>query len=180
MRSWLVALLEKSLMTNQPLRELPVLAVPKPPKKEKRQPSSLLRTGIKRGGRKPKDSGRRQEREFANKYEEFTRVVGSGAFGNFDPMLKGDLKGIIGRKPFLLEMKSWATVNALGEKTINIPLSVLDKVRIEGETEGRYAGVVFHPKGTSRYIAIFDWDDFYAIFKEQEEYILRLEVELDG
>ncbi len=137
--------------------------------------SSLQRTGIKRGGRKPKAAGLRQEREFANKYDEFTRVVGSGAFGNFDPVLKGDLKGFIGRKPFLLEMKSWATVDATGAKTINIPLHVLDKVRIEAETMNQNAGVVFHPKGTNRYIAIFDWDDFYKLFKEQEEYIERLE-----
>lgn len=148
-------------------------------KQPKKSTTSLRKTAIKRGGRKPKDSGRRQEREFANKYEEFTRVIGSGAFGNFDPLLKGDLKGFIGRKPFLLEMKSWATVDASGAKTVHIPLSVLDKVRLEGETEGQYAGVVFHPKGTNRYIAIFDWDDFYKVFKEQEEYIARLEAELD-
>jgi hypothetical protein len=153
---------------------------PKPPKKGLTRKTPLKRTGIKRGGRKPKDAGRRQEREFANKYEEFTRVVGSGAFGNFDPVLKGDLKGRIGRKPFLLEMKSWATVDATGAKTINLPLHVLDKVRIEGLTENQYAGVVFHPKGTTRYIAIFDWEDFYNLFKEQEEYIARLEAFIDG
>lgn len=141
--------------------------------------TTLRRTGIKSGGRKPKDAGRRQEREFAKKYDEFTRVVGSGAFGGFDPLLQGDLKGDIGRKKFLLEMKSWATVNAAGEKTINVPVSVLDKVRVEALPTDRHAGLVFHPKGTNRYIAIFDWDDFYELMVESENYIERLETALD-
>lgn len=103
--------------------------------------------------------------------------MGSGAFGNLDPTLRGDLKGQIGRKKFLLEMKAYSTVNAKGEKTINIPLSVLDKIRKEADYEipPRHAGVIFHPMNTNRWIAIFDWDDFYSILSEQEEYIARLE-----
>lgn len=128
-----------------------------------------------KGGRGPKKAGIRQEREFAAQHTEFKRVVGSGAFGVVDPMLKGDLKGQIGRKKFLLEMKAWTSVDARGEKTINVPLSVLDKVRKEAETESRYAGVIFHPKNTDRWIAIFDWKDFYELLNEQEQYIAKLE-----
>lgn len=135
---------------------------------------------MKRGGRKPKKAGVRQEREFANTYEGFERVIMSGAAGVYDPLLKGDIRGIIGRNKFLLEMKAWLSVDGKGEKTINVPLSVLDKVRKEGETEGRYSGVVFHPKNTNRYIAIFDWDDFYKLLTEQEEYINRLEDEVNA
>ena len=135
---------------------------------------------MKRGGRKPKEAGRRQEREFANKYEGFERVIMSGAAGIYDPLLKGDIRGRIGRKKYLLEMKAWDKVDGQGEKTINVPLSVLDKVRKEGETENRYAGVVFHPKNTSRYVAIFDWDEFFNFMTEQEEYIERLEEALDA
>ena len=104
-------------------------------------------------------------------------MIASGAFGNYDPTLRGDLKGTVGRKRFILESKAWATVNARGEKTINIPLSVLDKIRKEADYElpPRHAGVIFHPMNTNRWIAIFDWDDFYQILSEQEEYIRQLE-----
>lgn len=122
----------------------------------------------------------RQEREFANSYEGFERVIMSGAAGATNPLLRGDIRGRIGRQKYLLEMKSWFSVDGKGEKTINVPLSVLDKIRREGETEGRYSGVVFHPKHTNRYIAIFDWDDFFELMTEQEEYINRLEEEINA
>lgn len=139
-------------------------ALPKPPKR---------RSKIAGGGRAPKEAGRRKEREFANQYD-FTRVVGSGAFGPSDPLLGGDIRGEVGTKKFLLEVKSWDKVNARGEKTINLPVSILDKIRQEAEVLTRYGGVIFHPKGTSRYIAIFDWNDFYELLKSQEEEIERL------
>jgi hypothetical protein len=142
--------------------------LPKPPKK---------RSKIAGGGRAPKEAGRRKEREFANQYD-FTRVVGSGAFGVADPTLGGDIRGEVGTKKFLLEVKSWEKVNARGEKTINLPISILDKIRQEAEVLTRYGGVIFHPKGTSRYIAIFDWNDFYQLLKSQEEEIERLSNEL--
>jgi hypothetical protein len=151
--------------------------IAKPKKKQKSKP-----VGLKRGGKAPRKAGVSQEQKFANQYDGFRRVVASGAFGNYDPTLRGDLKGEIGRKRFLLEMKAWSTVDARGEKTINLPLSVLDKIRREAdfETPARDAGVIFHPMNTSRWIAIFDWDDFYRIMTEQEEYIKRLESALDA
>lgn len=158
------------------------------PKPEKR-PKSTKRTGIKRGGKAPRKAGIKQESNFVNTYNDpendevtFKRVVASGAFGAIDPTLRGDIKGQVYRKRFLLESKAWATVNAAGEKTIHIPLSVLDKIRKEADYEipPRHAGVIFHPMNTSRWIAIFDWDDFYNVLVEQEEYIARLEAELDG
>lgn len=78
-------------------------------------------------------------------------------------------------------MKAWAKINAAGEKTINVPLSVLDKIREEADYEipPRYAGVIFHPMNSNRWIAILDWDDFFTVLKEQEEYIARLEAELE-
>lgn len=135
---------------------------------------------MKRGGSRPRKAGIRQEREFADRFPEFHRVVGSGAFGGLDPLLKGDLKGTLGRMRFLLEMKAWAKVDARGEKQISLGIGILDKIRQEALTEDRYAGVIYHPKGTNRYLAIFDWEDFYKIFKEQEEYIERLEAEVDA
>lgn len=107
-------------------------------------------------------------------------MVGSGAFGIVDPLLRGDLKGQMGRKKFLLEMKAWHKVDARGAKQISLSIDILDKIRREAEVEARYAGVIYHPKGTNRYLAIFDWNDFYALFMEQEEYIARLEAELDA
>lgn len=93
-------------------------------------------------------------------------------------MLGGDIRGEIGRKKFLLEMKAWEKVDARGEKTINIPISILDKIRKESEILARYGGVIYHPKGTNRYIAIFDWVDFFELLTETEDYIFRLESEL--
>jgi hypothetical protein len=155
------------------LSKQPVRAVPKPPKKIK------TRSKIAGGGRKPKEAGRRKEREFANQYG-FTRVVGSGAFGPADPLLGGDIRGEIGRKKFLLEMKSHAIIDATGAKTVRIPLAVLDKIRKESEVLERYGMVVFHPKGTNRYIVIADWEDFYSILTEQEQYIKILEDSING
>jgi hypothetical protein len=151
-------------------------AVPKPPKKAKKPAKRL------RGGKAPRKAGIKQEGNFRDTYDGFRRVVGSGAFGNYDPTLKGDLKGEVGRKKFLLEMKAWTVINGKGEKTITVPLSVLDKIRQEADVEipPRHAGVIFHPMRTSRWIAIFDWDDFYNVLHEQEEYIARLEAALDG
>lgn len=71
---------------------------------------------MKRGGKAPRKAGIKQEGNFVNLYDGFRRVVGSGAFGNFDPTLKGDIKGEVGRKRFLLEMKAWATVNGRGKR----------------------------------------------------------------
>jgi hypothetical protein len=149
--------------------------IPKPTKKPKAAPK-----GIKRGGKAPRKSGIRQEHAFTEDYPEFKRVIASGAFGAYDPTLRGDLKGDLGRKRFLLEMKAWSTVDARGQKTINLPLSVLDKIRQEAdyETPARHAGVIFHPMNTNRWIAIFDWDDLYHVLSEQEEYIQKLEDEI--
>lgn len=155
----------------------PVMAVPKPPKKVKEP-----KTAMKRGGKAPRKAGIKQEGNFRDQFEGFQRVVGSGAFGNYDPLLKGDLKGQVGRKRFLLEMKAWTVINGKGEKTISVPLPVLDKIRQEADVEipPRHAGVIFHPMRSNRWIAIFDWKDFYEILKEQEDYIDRLEKELEN
>jgi hypothetical protein len=158
-------------VTDRPFRP-----VPKPPKKVKKAPAK------KRGGKAPKKAGIRQEANFRDQYDGFERVVGSGAFGAYDPTLRGDLKGQIGRKRFLLEMKAWTTVNARGEKTISLPISVLDKIREEADMEltPRHAGVIFHPMNSNRWIAIFDWQDLYDLLKEQEDYIARLEEAVNG
>lgn len=157
------------------LVDRPLTAVPKPPKKVKKAKSKV------RGGKAPRKAGIKQEANFRDTYEGFTRVVGSGAFGIYDPLLKGDLKGQVGRKKFLLEMKAWAIINGKGEKTVTVSLPTLDKIRQEADVEipPRYAGVIFHPMNTSRWVAVFDWDDFYDVLHEQEEYIARLEKELE-
>jgi hypothetical protein len=155
----------------------PGTPVPKPKKKLKTAVS-----GLKRGGKSPRKAGIKQESNFVNNYEGFRRVVASGAFGAIDPTLRGDIKGEIGRKRFILEMKAWHKIDGTGSKTINVPLSVLDKIRLEADYEipPRDAGVIFHPKNTNRWIAIFDWNDFYRIMTEQEEYIARLEEEINA
>ena len=105
--------------------------------------------------------------------------MGSGAFGAADPLLGGDIRADVGRKKFLLEMKAWEKVDAKGQKTINLPVSILDKIRKESEVVARYGGVIYHPKGTNRYLAIFDWVDFFELLTEQEEYIAKLEAALE-
>lgn len=145
----------------------PLQPIPKPPKKAPRERSKLAG-----GGKKPREAGRRQEKAFADLYG-FTRVLMSGAAGALDPTLAGDIRGEVGRKKFLLEMKAWNKVDARGEKTINLPLSILDKIRKESDNLARYGGVIYHPKGSSRYIAIFDWADFHSLLSEQEEIIER-------
>lgn len=159
-------------------------AVPKPAKREKKPRTTLLRTGIKRGGKAPRKAGIKQEGNFVSIYNEpeddnvsFRRVIASGAFGAIDPTLRGDIKGEVYRKRFLLEMKAWATINAAGQKTINVPLSVLDKIRQEADYEipPRHAGVIFHPMNSNRWVAIFDWQDFFEVLMEQETYIDKLE-----
>lgn len=155
---------------------MPLTAAPKPPKKVKEKKAKS------RGGKAPRKAGIKQEANFRDQHEGFDRVVGSGAFGNYDPTLRGDLKGQVGRKRFLLEMKAWTVINGRGEKTITVPLSVLDKIRKEADYEvpPRHAGVIFHPMRSDRWIAIFDWKDFYDLLSEQEEYIKKLEAIVNG
>lgn len=124
-----------------------------------------------RGGKKPKDAGRRYERSFSQKHD-YKRVVGSGAFGLVDPNLQGDVVATIGDMDFLLELKSLNKVNGRGEKIVNFPLAFLEKIDQEARSMNKIPGLIYHPKGsTQEYIVLrFDW------FKEKiEDYMAQIE-----
>ena len=132
--------------------------VPKPPKKIKKPASGLGRSPFKRGGKKPKEAGRRYEKSFADKYG-YRRQVGSGAFGAVDPMLLGDVVGEIGRLKLLFETKSWDKVDGRGEKVVSFPASLLDKISAEAALLGRTPIFIYHIKGASDEWAVvrYDW-----------------------
>lgn len=123
-----------------------------------------------KGGRKPKDTGRRYERSFAQKYGG-KRVVGSGAFGVVDPGLVGDVVQTVGDLDMLLELKSLNRLDGRGEKTITFPVAWLEKIDREATSVGKVPGFVYHVKGSPQeYIVLrFDW------FKELiEEYVRQI------
>lgn len=126
-----------------------------------------------RGGKKPKDAGKRYERSFAQRYE-FKRVVGSGAFGLVDPMLQGDVVAKVGTLDMLLELKSLTKVDGRGAKIINFPLSFLEKIEQEARSIGKVPGLVYHVKGsTQEYIVLrFDW--FKELVEDYERQIKEL------
>ena len=124
-----------------------------------------------KGGKKPKDAGKRYERAFAQK-NDFKRVVGSGAFGTVDPALQGDVGAKIGDLDMLLELKSLNKINGRGEKIVNFPLSFLEKIDQEARSMNKVPGLIYHPKGsTQEYIVLrFDW------FKDKiEDYMAQIE-----
>lgn len=126
-----------------------------------------------RGGKKPKDAGKRYERSFAQKFG-YKRVVGSGAFGVVDPMLQGDVMAKIGHLDMLLELKSLTKVDGRGQKIINFPLSFLEKIELEAKSIGKVPGLLYHVKGdTKEYIVLrFDW--FKELVEDYERQIKEL------
>lgn len=129
-----------------------------------------------KGGKKPKQAGTRYERVFTQKHGG-RRIVGSGAFGVVDPMLKGDIAITIGDKDYLLESKSLNKINGRGEKTVTFPLSFIEKITEEAKTTGKIPGLIYHPKGSSdEYLFVkFAW------FKELiEDYVRQIRELSDG
>lgn len=151
--------------------------ISKPPPREKKPRKPLRRTPMARGGRKPKEAGRRYERDFSNKYG-FQRQVGSGAFGKLDPMLVGDVAGAIGKLKFLFELKSLEQYNGRGERTVSFPKAWLDKINLEAKSVGRLPVFIYHLKGAPEEWAVIRYDVLYAILTELEEQIAALEEQL--
>lgn len=144
----------------------------KPTPKPKKAP-----TGLARGGKKPKEAGRRYERHFADKYD-MHRQVGSGAFGVVDPSLVGDITGEIGRLKLLFEAKSWHQVDGRGEKIVTFPVSLLDKISKEAVSIGRIPLFVYHPKGSSDEWAVVKYSWLHDVLKEQEDMIAQLTLQI--
>lgn len=142
--------------------------IPKPTPKPKKAP-----VGLRRGGRKPKDAGRRYEHSFANKHG-YKRIVGSGAFGALDPMLLGDVSGEIGRVKFLAELKSYNRVDGRGSKVISFPVSILEKIKNEAILVNRVPLLIYHVKGATNEWAILDFDDLKSLIEGYEQEIERL------
>lgn len=126
-----------------------------------------------RGGKKPKDAGRRYERQFSHKYG-FQRVVGSGAFGGVDPLLKGDVKGQIGSLKLLFELKSLNKLDSKGAKTVTFPVSWLDKIDTEAQAEGRFPIFAYHVKGETREWAVIRMDKLIELINDYERQIEEL------
>lgn len=126
-----------------------------------------------RGGRKPKDAGRRYERAFAQKIGG-KRVVGSGAFGVADPSLVGDVVAKVGRLDMLLELKSLFQLDGKGKRTVTFPLSWLEKIEKEATSVGKIPGFIYHPKGyPHEYIVLrFAW--FKELIEDYERQIEEL------
>lgn len=141
--------------------------VPKPKKQPKK-----ARVPMARGGRKPKEAGRRYEKSFADRYG-YRRQVGSGAFGTVDPMLLGDVVGEIGRLKMLFETKSWDRVDGRGKKVVTFPVSLLEKISKEAQLLQRAPVFIYHVKGASDEWAVVKWDWFHNLltdlFREIEE-----------
>lgn len=106
------------------------------------------------------------------------RQVGSGAFGNVDPILKGDIKGEIGRLLLLFEAKSWDQVDGRGAKTVSFPVALIDKIEAEALTEDRFPIFVYHPKGSQREIAFCYYDRLHALLKEAYRQLMAYESQL--
>ena len=132
-----------------------------------------------KGGRKPKDSGRRFEKQIADKYGG-QRVVGSGAFGPVDPMLVGDVRLTVGTLKFLTEAKKRAPkINMRGEKSITLSTDMLDKIEREALIGGEEPILIFGVKGRSSEWVIMRWDRLHWILSEQERQINELENRYD-
>lgn len=152
--------------------------VPKPQKRIK-EPSR----GLQRGGKKPKEAGRRYEQRVRDKFHEpplviVKRQVGSGAFGKVDPMLLADLLIDIGRLKLAAEVKSWATVDGRGEKTITVPASVLYKLDLEAKTMNRDPIGIFHMKNSEEEWCFIRMSWFVEKLKDYEGTIIALEQQL--
>lgn len=145
----------------------------KPTPKPKKAP-----TGLARGGKKPKEAGRRYERHFADKYD-MHRQVGSGAFGVVDPSLVGDITGEIGRLKLLFEAKSWHQVDGRGEKVVTFSVALLDKIAREAEQLGRVPLFIYHVKGATDEWAVIKYDWLHEILGNLENEIAELTLQLE-
>lgn len=169
-----------------------VVLQPGAPPKPTKQPKEPKR-GFQRGGRKPKDAGRRYEHRFATKFNEpdgptdekgkqlihFRRQVGSGAFGKADPGLKGDILGDIVRLRLAFEAKSWDKINGRGEKTVTFPADFLYKIDEEAKTLNRDPIFVYHIKGDEEEWAVVRYSWLHEKLREYELYVYQLEHQLD-
>lgn len=140
----------------------------KPTPKKKKSP-----TGLRRGGKKPKEAGRRYEARFAEKYG-MRRQVGSGAFGVADPLLVGDIIGEIGRLRLLFEAKSWDKVDGRGEKVVSFSKSLLDKISREAEVLGREPIFIYHIKNDPTEWAVVRYDWLQQLIEKWETEIKAL------
>ena len=141
-------------------------------------------TGLQRGGRKPKEAGRRFEQRVKDKYHDpplvvVKRQVGSGAFGKTDPMLLADLLIDIGRLRLAAEAKSWDKVDAQGRKTITVPASVLYKLDQEAKLLNRDPIGIFHMKYDPEEWVFVRMSWFVEKLKEWEGTIIALEEQLE-
>lgn len=144
--------------------------IPKPRKKAKT-------TGLSRGGRKPKEAGRRYERKFADQYG-FRRQVGSGAFGPHNPDLLGDVIGDIGHLKLLFENKSWDKVDGRGEKVVSFPVALLTKISKEAELLGRIPIFIYHVKGASDEWAVVKYEWLHDTLMQLTQQIAELEAQI--
>jgi hypothetical protein len=127
-----------------------------------------------KGGKKPKDMGRRFERQIASKYGG-QRVVGSGAFGEMDPALKGDVRIPVGHLKFLVEAKKRTPkINQKGEKSITLSVDMLDKIEQEALVGGEIDILIFGVKGRTTEWAVIKWDKLYEILGDYERQIDEL------
>jgi len=147
--------------------------IPKPKKRPKK-----TQAGLRRGGKKPKEAGRRYEKSFADKYG-MRRQVGSGAFGSVDPLLVGDVIGEIGRLKLLFEAKSWDKVDGRGEKVVTFSKALLDKISKEAQLLGRAPIFLYHIKGESDEWAVVRYDWLHDLITKWEEEIINLAEQLD-
>lgn len=135
------------------------------------KPKKILK---QKGGRKPKETGRRYEKHFADKFG-YHRQVGSGAFGAVDPTLLGDVTGEIGRLRLLFETKSWDKVDGRGEKVVTFSVSLLNKIAKEAELLERVPVFIYHVKGSTDEWAVVKWDWFHTILTGLMQEIAELE-----
>lgn len=152
-------------MVNIRGREDGPIDKPKPKEKKPRKPL--------RGGRKPKEAGRRYEARFAERYG-MRRQVGSGAFGVADPTLVGDVVGEIGRLKLLFEAKSWDKVDGRGEKVVSFSKSLLDKINREAELLGREPIFIYHIKNDTTEWAVVKYNWLHELIKKWESEIKAL------
>lgn len=174
------------------LSQLPVMAVPKPTKKPKKEKApKKTRSSLGGGGKKPSEVGRRDEYRMTQKYDNYTddnfvsmrRIPGSGAF----VMLPGDLKLDIGaaknpeRKRFraLIENKAYERFDGRGEKIVTFPLSYLTKIKDEAEPEGKFSALTYHPKGETEELFVCFFEDILKYFIETERTIAAYQEQLE-
>ena len=159
--------------------------IPKPEKREKAPRQGLRRSG----GKSPGESGRKYERHFVNKYDEpdgpkasngkplihFKRNPGSGAFVE----LKGDVLADIVSLKLMMELKTWAKVNARGEKTMTLPMSILYKLDEEAKTENRVPMLIYHTKTDKEEWAVVRYSWLHEKIRDYELQIRELTMQLE-